>query len=126
MQIVPIREGQKAVIVALKDAKGNCQVLDFLQQISVPDRKKVFFLFDSICIHGVLQNTEKFKKEKEHIWTFKSYQIRILCFLAPNARQRTYVLTHAFLKKKNKMDDSELKKAERLFEEYSRKDYHNE
>lgn len=63
---------------------------------------------------GEIRNTEKFNHEKDGIYAFKSFRVRILCFFLPGASKRTVVLTHGFIKKREELPSKELEKALRI------------
>jgi len=65
---------------------------------------------------GLPKNTEKFKSLKgSGIYEFKSYQVRILCFFD---REKVIILTHGFIKKRDKAPRREITKAEKFMRKY--------
>jgi putative SOS response-associated peptidase YedK len=118
MKTIPIRIGPNAEIVAIVENNGKCPLQDFLEGLTGSDRNKVFQLFLMFCQLGEIRNKEKFRKEDDPIWCFKSYQVRIPCFFQPTASKRCLVLTHGFLKKQDKMPKAQIDRAIRYYQQY--------
>ncbi len=107
--------GRKHAIHGLV-VNGKCLTKDFVEGLEESDRKKVIALLKRAADFGLPKNTEKFKSLKNSgIYEFKSYQVRILCFFD---REKVIILTHGFIKKRNKTPGREITKAEKLMKEY--------
>jgi phage-related protein len=94
---------------------GACIVEEFMNKLSVEDRGKLLALFKRFGDEGRISNREKFQKLQDDIWEFKSYQIRVLCFFGEN---KTMILTHGFIKKKDKTPKSEIARAVKFRSQY--------
>jgi len=71
---------------------------------------------------GPFWNSYKFKKltDSEGVWEMKpSAQVRLLGFFPPD-KKKTFVLTNGFIKKQNRTPPQEIKKAERIRQQYLR------
>lgn len=103
--------GRFYTIRCLELADGSCPVGDFLDALGEADSKKLDVLFERLGEHGKISNKEKFRKltDSEAIFEFKSFQIRILCFFGPD---KTVLLAHALIKKKDKHSAADIGLAE--------------
>lgn len=93
--------GPKRRIELLCEADGSCPVEEFLGGLKASDRRKIDVLFELMGTKGQIVNGEKFKKLEgsDGIFEFKSFQIRLLCFHAPNGR---VVVCRGVIKKKDR------------------------
>lgn len=107
--------GDKADIFVYKDDNGNKPVLLFIDQLQKNDQSKIFPLLNLFAEKGEIRNDEKFKLEEKPIFAFKSYQVRLFCFFLPKASKKSLVLTHGYIKKKNKVPKKELDKAKNIY-----------
>ncbi len=107
--------GDKADIYVYKDDRGEKPIILFIEQLQQNDRAKVIALLHHFSGLGEIRNEEKFKLEEKPIYAFKSYQVRLFCFILPKASKKTVVLTHGHLKKKNKVPKIELERAKNIF-----------
>jgi phage-related protein len=87
----------------------------FIEKLPKTDYNKVNKLLKDTTERGLLKNTEKFKKLETGIYEFKSYQIRIFCFLDNG---RIIILTNGFIKKSQKTPSKEIKIARDLMNNY--------
>ena len=94
---------------------GTCHVREFIEHLDEANTKKVFALLQRAAEGGLPRNTEKFRHLEEKIYEFKSYQVRLLCFLE---KGRVVVLTHGFMKKKDRTPRAEIEKAKGLMASY--------
>jgi phage-related protein len=69
-----------------------------------------------ISDHGKFSNAEKFGNLGEGLYEFKSFQIR-MPFAYSKAPRAQIVVTHGFVKKKNKAPTEEIARAWRIFGE---------
>ncbi len=102
--------GKSLDIYAIID-DGRCLVQEFIDGLESTDQKKVMALLQRAAKHGLPNNTEKFKKLQDNIWEFKSFQVRILCTLEG---RKVIILTHGFIKKRDKAPPSEIARAKEL------------
>jgi phage-related protein len=94
---------------------GDCLVREFIDGLESADQKKVLALLQRAAEHGTPGNTEKFKKLEDNIWEFKSFQVRILCTLEG---RNAIILTHGFIKKRDKAPPNEIARAKELLAAY--------
>jgi phage-related protein len=120
MAIKLVIKGQSADVCVYVNPRGRALALDFIDNIDNIDRPKIVRLLKDFADRGEIQNTEKFRAEKKPIFAFKSYQYRILCFYLPKAKKKTIILTHGFTKKQNRMPQSELMSAQKIYNEVVR------
>lgn len=104
-------EGQKKCIELLYEEDSSCQTDNFLNSLDPKDRRKVDVLFELMGEKGSISNKEKFKKLEgsEGIFEFKSFQVRLLCFMTPGRR---VIVCRGLLKKKDKHDKADISFAE--------------
>lgn len=103
-------------IAYAQDAAGKCPARDFLESKSCPKKDKgaLYHAFGQLASEGRVRNDERFKKERDHIWCFKSYQIRISAF----QQGRVWFLAHGFVKKRDRVPRQELDRADRIRSEH--------
>jgi len=118
-----IQQGPHFKIIAYRDEKGKAPAYEFLETLPEKDRFKVEKLFHLLCNKGKISNRDKFRMERDGIWVFKSYQIRVFCFFAKGKR---VVLTHGTIKKKDKVRKQEIEKAKKIMNEYRQRGWRNE
>lgn len=102
--------GNKKAIQLLVLDNGSCEAEEFLNNLDKSDRRKVDVLFEMMGEHGKISNREKFKKLEgtDGIFEFKSFQIRLLCFLHLNC----VIICRGVQKKKDKHDRGDISYAE--------------
>lgn len=93
---------------------GSSPAKEHIESLETKDQLKIAALFQRMADSGKIENTEKFTREKDSIWAFKSFQFRFPCF----QKGRSWVVTHGFRKKRNKWPPEELKRAERIRDEH--------
>ena len=95
---------------------GQCLVRDFIDSLDEKAQKSIFALLKRSGDHGPPSNKEKFRKlTDEELFEFKDYQTRILCHFDKGG---IIILTHGFLKKKDKPPKSEIRRAYELLDHY--------
>ncbi len=109
--------GRMADIYAYHNPRNEALAVDFIDGLNSSDQSKLTRLLEAFVERGEIRNTEKFKHEKDGIFAFKSYQVRILCFYLPDASKRSVVLTHGFIKKREELPPKEFEKALRIRKE---------
>ncbi len=99
---------------AIKE-NGKMPAKEFVDDsLSIDERVKVFKLFKVMVDAGKIRNKSKFRSEGDGIFAFKANQIRIPCF----SDGIDWVVTHGFIKKKDKWPKEEKKRAVRIREEH--------
>ncbi|HEX8693458.1 MAG TPA: type II toxin-antitoxin system RelE/ParE family toxin [Longimicrobium sp.] len=103
--------GARFTIQCLELADRSDPVGDFLDALEPGDRRKLDVMFEMLGEAGRISNDTKFKKlaDRDEIWEFKSFQIRIYCFFTPD---RHVMLAHAVIKKQDKHSRADLERAE--------------
>lgn len=106
-----IFSGSKRTIELLCNEDGSCDVGEFLEALEPKDRRKVDVLFELLGNKGQISNSEKFKKLEgsDGVLEFKSFQIRLLCFFAPQGR---VVICRGVIKKKDRHAPQDVKHVE--------------
>lgn len=107
-------EGPKLNVAFAVGANGKQLAEEFLNERSDEDKAKLYALFKRLADRGSIMNNEKFKKLEGRIWEFKSHQCRMFCGFVD---QRTVLLTHGCIKKKDKADPAEISRAKRILDE---------
>ena len=95
---------------------GESPASDFYDELDDRDKAKLLKLFETIGEHGQIRNKEKFKhiEGTNNFFVFKSFQIRMPCFRFGYS----FVVTHGYIKKADKMPPAELKRAEMIKDEH--------
>lgn len=115
---MPIKEyvqGERADIFVITDEHGNSEMADFIENLGNSDQRKLVHLFKMFCEQGTIRNREKFNYEGDHIYAFKSSQVRILCTYLPGKAKRTLLLLNHFVKKTQRLPKTEKQKAQLLY-----------
>ena len=92
---------------------GRCQPRSSWKG-SDSDQTKMAVLFDRMAQHGDAPNPKQFKPVRGKIFEFKKHQIRVFCF----RKGDRWLLTNGYKKKKDKLDQSEVARAERIMGEH--------
>ncbi len=90
-------------------------VEDFFHELPMDTRRRVVRLIEFIADHGTPSSQQKFRHEEDGIYAIKQGQARIYCFFDAG---RVILLTHGTIKKKEKADPEDLKRAKRLRKAY--------
>lgn len=111
----------KGSVVAVEFAvrtNGDSPGSIFFGELGVSDKAKLLKLFETLGDQGRIKNQEKFKhiEGAGNFFVFKSFQIRMLCFRLGHS----YVITHGYIKKADKMPPEQLTRAEKIKEEHER------
>ena len=93
---------------------GQSPAQEFIESLSVSERAKLSIRFQTMARLGKIRNREQFKKVSGAIFEFKSFQIRIGCFQVG----RAWLLTHGFIKKRDRWPESDLSRANEIRDEY--------
>jgi hypothetical protein len=109
-----ITQGAAFSIHAIMEG-GRSHFEQFFAGLPTRTKGKLRALFDFIAKNGAPRNPEKFRHEEDEIFAIKQNQIRVYCFFDAG---RMIVVTHGTLKKRQKANPEDLKRAKRLREEY--------
>ena len=95
-----------------KTEEGKCPVADFLNALPIDDKKKIVDKIDFLRAFGVTANRPQCAKLRDDIYELRVrlpyHQTRTLYFFPFG---NYIVLTHIFIKKTEKVPDSEIEKA---------------
>ena len=116
-QIKLLLSGDKFKIYGLV-INGNCEAEDFLSGLSDKEKSKITPLLHYTANNGLLKNEQKFKNVGDGIFEFKGFQSRLFCFFD---KGKLVILSHGCIKKRDKLDPFDIKKARQGKEEYFRK-----
>jgi len=108
--------GAVFAIAFAREKSGACAACEFFDRLSSLDKAKMMALFQIAGDHGKFYNPEKFGDLGEGLYEFKSFQIRMPFAYAKNERGLILV-THGFIKKKDKTPKEEIARAWRIYEE---------
>ena len=111
-----VYQGAVFSIAYARESSGAPPACDFFEALSLLEQAKLMALFRIAGEHGKFHNEEKFGDLGGGLFEFKSFQIRMP--FAYSRRERGLILiTHGFIKKKNKAPKEEIARAWRIFEE---------
>jgi hypothetical protein len=107
-----LRDGQSRQLVWGADPSGRFRARDYFEALEDFEQAKFQPLFKAMAETGRITNRERFVKEPDEIWCFKTHGRRLACFfIGPEV-----VLIHGFGKKANnsRRTRRELKTAAKL------------
>ena len=106
---VKIKSGRAFTIYALEDTSG-CPLLDFLDEIGEVGKAKITRDLDFMKEHGLFRNKEKSKRLENGISYLRTRQgTRVFYF---TDKGQLIFFANGYVKKKDKLDPAEMKKAE--------------
>jgi len=96
------------------------EAIDFLDSLDEKEREKVIYNIDKA---SQIKDPKLFKKLTDSIWEFRTRynkkQFRLLAFWDKRNNQETLVIaSNGFIKDTKKVDKKEIKRAEKLMEDY--------
>ena len=96
------------------------EAIEFVMSLDEKSRNKIYYNIDKAKF---INNPKLFEKLEGEIWYFRtkflSFQYRIFAFWDKTDKKDTLVLaTHGIIKKSNKVQKSEIQKAERIRQDY--------
>ena len=96
------------------------EAFEFLRSLDRKHYEKILF---NIRKAQIDRDPELFKKLKDEIWElrtmYQGFQYRLLAFWDKTDSQNTLVIsTHGFIKKRSKVPDNEIQKANQLMTKY--------
>lgn len=102
------------------------EAIDFVNNLDLKSRKKVFFNIDKA---KYINDPKLFEKLEGEIWYFRTkfltLQYRVFAFWDKTDNMDTLVIaTHGVVKKSNKVPKSDIQKAEKLRKEYFKNKIH--
>lgn len=111
-----LRDGSSRRIVWGADSSGRFRAREYFEELPEREQAKFEPLFRRFAEMGRIQNRERFIKEPEGIYCFKTHARRIACF----DHERDLVLIYGFTKKatRSKRSARNLELAARLRREY--------
>ena len=95
-------------------ANGSMPAREFVENLSVAEKAKIAQLFRKMADLGKLPNREQFKSVRGGICEFKKHQIRVFCF----RKGDRWLLTNGYKKKRDRLDQGEVDRAERIMGEH--------
>lgn len=111
-------QGAKFAIAFAREKNGACPACEFFDGLGIHDKAKLMALFQIAGDHGNFYNREKFGDLGDGLFEFKSFQIRMPFAYAKKKKERGLILiTHGFIKKKDKTSKEEIQRARRIYEE---------
>jgi len=93
---------------------GSMPARDFITGLHWKERIKLLALLQRMADTGKIWNKQQFKQVEGKIFEFKSNQLRVLCFQHSNS----WVLTHGFRKKRDKLPRKEKETAKEIMTEH--------
>ncbi|MBC8383341.1 MAG: type II toxin-antitoxin system RelE/ParE family toxin [Candidatus Cloacimonetes bacterium] len=109
--------GNKADIYLYVDERGLKPVELYIESLQENEQKKIIRLFQLMIEQGEIRNKEKLKQLEKNIFEFKSEPHRVLCFILPGLKKKSFVLTNAFKKEKGKTPKTQIIKAKSIKQE---------
>ena len=93
---------------------GSMPAKEFIDGLVESDQRKLAALLQTMADRGNVPNREQFKKVRGPIFEFKKHQTRVFCFRDGH----TWFLTNGYKKKRDRLDPSEVARAERVMGEH--------
>ena len=109
-------KGTAFTIAFARERNDACPGCEFFDQLSLLDQAKLMALFRIAGYHGKFHNPEKFGDLGGGLYEFKSFQIR-MPFAYAQSERGLIVITHGFIKKKDKASKEEVARAWRTYDE---------
>jgi len=110
--------GEKLDIAFARNQSGASPAEEFFNNLSKLEQTKLMVLFKMLADSdpGRVLNPEKFGRLGDGLFEFKSFQIRMPYAYASNEKG-TVIISHGFIKKKDKAPSSEIERARRILAE---------
>lgn len=109
-----VHPGERYTIAFAIDASGRSPGAEFFFALEKADRARLMALF-TMAGRGCFKNKEKFGDLGKGLYEFKSFQIRMPYAYAPE--RAVIVISHGFIKKRDKAPKEEIDRARRILEE---------
>ncbi|MFA6527718.1 MAG: type II toxin-antitoxin system RelE/ParE family toxin [Candidatus Babeliales bacterium] len=97
------------------DDRGNSKVFEYFTSLSVEEKNKLLYLFQTMGDFGKIWNQQKFNAEGDQIYAFKPMPHRFLSFFFTGSK---IIVTNAFEKKQQKLPSREKDKALNCRQDY--------
>jgi phage-related protein len=97
------------------DDRGISKALEYFKSLSLGEKNKLLYLFQTMGDLGQIRNQQKFNAEGDQIYAFKPIPHRFLCFFFIGSK---IIVTNAFEKKQQKLPAKEKEKALRCRQDY--------
>lgn len=110
------RKGKVFTIAYARDREGSYPGEQFFNALSLADKAKLMKLFEILGDHGKHSNEQKFGDLGDGLYEFKSFQIR-MPFAYSSHEKGVVLITHGFIKKRDKAPPAEIERARRIFDE---------
>ena len=94
---------------------GTHVLYRFVKEVTTSQRSEIMALIRRVADYGNPENETRFTHEEDGIYAFKDGQVRVYCFFD---KCRIIILTNGDIKKRDKADPNELKKAKKLRKAY--------
>jgi phage-related protein len=110
------RRGDRIRVFAASTEGGSEAVVEFLEELSEPERTRMVRLFEKLAA-GHRLSKEDFRQVRGKIYEFKDHRRRMMCFSTPEG----WFVTHGFEKKTNDATpERQIERAERIMQEHLR------
>jgi hypothetical protein len=107
--------GRQFQIAYARERSGHSPGAEFFNGLSKDDKAKLMYLFRLMGDEGAIRNKEKLGTLGEGLFEFRSFQIRMPFGYA---KERGVILiTHGFVKKRDKAPKEEIARARRILQE---------
>lgn len=111
-----VYQGAKLRIAFAREKSGACPASEFFDGLDTRDKAKLMALFRIAADHAIFHNREKFGDLGEGLFEFKSFQLR-MPFAYAKKERGLILITHGFIKKKDRTPKEEIQRAWRIYEE---------
>jgi phage-related protein len=108
--------GTKFTVAFAREKNGDCPGGEFFDSRNLSDKLKLMALFERAGDLADFRHPEKFGDLGDGLYELKSFQIR-MPFAYAKKERGMLLITHGFIKKKNKTPREEIDRARRILEE---------
>ena len=108
--------GAEFTIAFAREKKGESPGSTFIDSLSLVDKVKLYALIKFAGDVGNFRNPEKFGDLENGLFEFKSGQVR-MPFTYSKSSRKLIIVTHGFIKKRDKAPKEEIARAWRILEE---------
>jgi phage-related protein len=116
MERIIARKGALRTIAFARLRSDESPGAAFYDGLPMKDKVKLDHSFRLMADHGRIDNEEKFSRLEAGLFEFKEFQIRMPCAWDRHERG-LLIITHGFIKKRNRAPREEIQRAWRIFEE---------
>ena len=111
-----VYQGARFAIAFARETSGSCPACEFFDGLSLAGKAKLMALFQLAADQGKFYNPEKFGDLGDGLYEFKSFQVR-MPFAYAKSERGLILVTHGFIKKKDKTPKEEIARAWRIYGE---------